>query len=392
MAASLKTMPGDGLAIKARGNGVAGAGKGAIFSIGSPDPSVMEQTGLHEGFSDWNELLRLGQRFMEKFTTLLPEVLEDRDPESVHKVRVVCRRLEQILWLIYAKPQPAYARKLRKRIKRCRQMLGDLADCDILMKMANRSLARAPASGAAAWHTLAQFIQQRREKILPRVVGKVSQIEFSTPYARLRRGLKKNGVRPHVYHDGKFQKLTPEKAEKLIQQRIVDSLAHLWRDFESLVEESHDDPCEQVIHGLRIATKRLRHMVEIMKNLGTPGASEVLPALRALQKALGRWHDMEVLEQVTSELLVQKKFVRDHLELAIEIEQLFLRNREIKRSSEEKFRLMTVNSRDYREIKTWVAENLPGRFLRGSAAGNHAPSVAAPLGVGSIAVNGNGRR
>jgi hypothetical protein len=81
-----------------------------------------------------------------------------------------------------------------------------------------------------------------------------------------------------------------------------------------------------------------------------------------------------VLEQMTSNLLVQKKFVRNHLQLAVEIEELFLRNREIKRSAEEKFRRMMPNSPDYRQVKRWVRDNIPRMNV---------PPSASPSGSGN---------
>jgi CHAD domain-containing protein len=222
-------------------------------------------------------------------------------------------------------------------------------------------MAQDPSQDAAAWKAVAQFIQQRRAKMVPRILQKLVQIEFASPCDKLQRDLEENGACRRVYCDGKFQKLTPEKADRIVQQRVVHSLAHLWRNFESLVEESREDPCEQVIHGVRIATKRLRNLVEVMKKLGISGSAETLVRLRDLQRAIGEWHDLEVLEHVTSEMLVRRKFVRDHLELAVQIEQIFLRHREIKKSSEEKFRRMTANLHDYQEIKRWVAGKLASR-------------------------------
>ncbi|MBZ5523116.1 MAG: CHAD domain-containing protein [Acidobacteriia bacterium] len=365
MIASVKDMPDEGLGIKTHINGAGGNGEAVTPPLDSALPRQMTDSGVLDHSRGWNELLRLGDRYMQKFIGLLPIVLEDKDPGAAHKIRVASRRLEQILSLIYSKPLPAYARKLRRGAKRSRHLLGDLADCDVLLSMAERSLAHDPPRDVAAWKAVAHFLQQRRAKTSGPVLQKLRQVDFATPCARFQRDLEDNGVRLRVHCNGKIQALTPGKAEQIVQQRILHSLAHLWREFESIVEESHEDPCEKVIHGVRIATKRLRNLVEVMKKLGISGSAETLVLLRELQRAIGEWHDMEVLEHVTSKMLVHKKFVRDHLELAVEIEQLFLRNREIKRTSEEKFRRVTMNSHDYQEIKRWVLSKLPSRAQPG---------------------------
>lgn len=357
MAMQRKKISADRRMLNVHGKSRLSRAKQPAFSGDSPGPQLVTQSPAD--VSQWNELLKLGQRFTDKFISLLPLVLEDKEASAVRKLRIVTRRLELMLSLIYGKPSPRYARKLRARIKRSRRVLSELADCDVLLKIAQASLAQTPAEGKAAWETVIRFIQKRRMKIVPKSLAKVSRIEFSAPCSKVLRDFQENGCHPRVYSDGKLQELTPEEADELVQQRILRTLARLWRDFESIVEESRESSREQVIHGVRIATKRLRYLVEVMKNLDVPRSQYVLSHLRELQRTIGEWHDMEVLEQMTSNLLVQKKFVRNHLELAVEIEELFLRNREIKRSAEEKFRLMMPRSPDYREIKSWVQSKIP---------------------------------
>jgi CHAD domain-containing protein len=360
MASALKIMPQPQFGGQVHCNG-SGGEQPFTFLPAGPVPQVVSEGASPEYYWGWNEILKLGLRYMRKFTNLLQLVLEDKDPDAVRKMRMASRRLEQILLLIYSKPLPAHARKLRTKAKRCRQLLSDLSDCDVLLTMAGKALARNPSTHLAAWKAVAQFIERRRTRIGPRILQKLLLIEFASPGSKLQKDLEASAASRRVYSDGKFQKLTSEKADKVVQQRIAHSLAHLWREFEFVIEESREDPCEQVIHGIRIATKRLYCLVDVMKKLGTPGSEEALVRLHELQHAIGEWHDLEVLEHVTSELLLDKKFFRDHLELSVQIEQLFLRNREIKKSSEEKFRRMTAKSSDYRGIKSWVAIQLSGR-------------------------------
>lgn len=346
-----------------RGKKLAATGKNLAASVKPQPAHVPTQLRNSKGVSQWNEVLRLGQRFTDKFTSLLALVLENKDPGAVRKLRIVIRRLELILHLIYGKSSPPYARKLRGRIKRCRRVLSELADCDVLLKIAESALSQTPASDVAAWQTVIRFVEKRRARISTRSLAKIGRIEFSTACSKLQRHLQENEGNARVYCNGELQQLTPEEADIIVQQRMLGSLARLWHDFESLVEQWRDDSREKVIHRVRIATKRLRHLVEVMTKLDA-GSQEVLVRLRELQRAIGEWHDMEVLERLTSDLLVQKKFIRKHLELAVEIEELFLRNREIKRSSEERFRRLMPDSPDYRRIKSWVRSNLPSNVSR----------------------------
>ena len=364
MASALKTMPDPQFRVQVHSDGLDEDGQDSGPPLAAALPQLVTQTSLPEQYWGWNELLRLGLRYMRKFMNLLQQVLEDKDPDAVRKMRMASRRLEQILSLIYSKPLPAHARKLRTKAKRCRQLLSDLGDCNILLAIVDKALAHCPPAELAAWKAVAQFIQQRRTRIAPRILQKLLLIEFASPGSKLQQDLEESAASRRVYCDGKFQKLTAQKADRIVQQRIMHSLEHLWREFEFVIEESREDPCEQVIHGIRIATKRLYCLVDVMKKLGIPGSEEALVRLHELQRAIGQWHDLEVLEHVTSELLLHKKFFRDHLDLAVQIEQLFLRNREIKKKSEERFRRMTADSTDYRGIKSWVATQIPLRNKR----------------------------
>src|SRR5579864_3915924 len=171
MASALKIMPQPQFRVPVRGNG---SGSELPYTLLPAEtvPHLAAGAVLPEHYWGWNELLKLGLRYMRKFTNLLQLVLEDedKDPDAVRKMRMASQRLEQILLLIYSKPLPAHARKLRTKAKRCRQLLSDLGDCNVLLAMAGRALARNPSADVAAWKAVAEFIARRRTRIAPRIL------------------------------------------------------------------------------------------------------------------------------------------------------------------------------------------------------------------------------
>jgi len=86
-----------------------------------------------------------------------------------------------------------------------------------------------------------------------------------------------------------------------------------------------------------------------------PGSADALAWLRQLQKHLGDWHDLEVLEQMMIEMLARPEFLREHLTLAMEVEKLILRNRENKVGFEEKYSRMSRESVEMRRLKDWIS-------------------------------------
>src|SRR5579864_7327982 len=89
---------------------------------------------------EWTKLRKIALRQMDKFIDLLPVVLRNEDLTAVNRMRVTCRRLEEILDLIYVKPRPGHIKKLRRRLKLCRHTLGKLRNCDALLEVANNAI------------------------------------------------------------------------------------------------------------------------------------------------------------------------------------------------------------------------------------------------------------
>src|SRR5881296_1043925 len=88
------------------------------------------------------------------------------------------------------------------------------------------------------------------------------------------------------------------------------------------------EPRAPVVHGVRIAAKRLRYLIEVFEEFKVAGSAEALAWLRCLQQHLGDWHDFEVLEELMIEMVARPAFLRDHLELALGVEKLILKNRD----------------------------------------------------------------
>ena len=119
---------------------------------GIPDRRLQSSAGKPESW-EWTKLRKIALRQMERFIDLFPLVLRNEDLTAVNRMRITCRRLEQILERVYAKPRPRHIKKLRRRLKLCRCTLGKLRDCDALLAVAERSMA-AKQLNNDAWQVL----------------------------------------------------------------------------------------------------------------------------------------------------------------------------------------------------------------------------------------------
>jgi CHAD domain-containing protein len=305
-------------------------------------------------FWEWTKLRKLALRQMDKFIDLVPVVLRDEDMTAVNRMRVYCRRLEEVLDLIYVKPRPRHIRKLRRRLKLCRRTLGELRDYDALLAAADNSIAmRSPDS--EVWHALKEHLQSVRARTATKTLEKLGRVNLSVPYLRLKRDFALGPEETANTVNGKGTEMHPQVA--VIYARIVRSLDRHWRDFADAVERSHRDPCENAIHGMRIAAKRLRYLAEVMNKLHIAGTVDTLSWVKTLQRTIGIWRDLEIMERTLGEVAQGKAF-RAGTVLAAQVDHVIRHNREIKQASTRRFFQMTRHSRDYQQMKHWVSDVL----------------------------------
>jgi CHAD domain-containing protein len=302
----------------------------------------------------WAKVRKIALRQMDKFIDLLPPVLRHEDLTAVNEMRVSCRRLEEILDLIYGKPRPGHIKKLRRRLQLCRRTLGELRNCDALLAVADNAVAtRRPETDA--WKALSEYLRPLRARTAVVTLEKLGRLNLATPYLHIKRDFDLSTER-RLNHGITKERSQAETA--IVYQRIVNSLASRWREFAVAVERSHDDPCEHVIHRMRIAAKRLRYLTEVMGKLHIAGSTETLNWLKSLQGTIGVWHDLEIMERMLREIVAHRKsFKVEHL-TAEHITRLIHHNSLIKKKSADMFFQMTRRSDHYLQVKHWVSEVL----------------------------------
>ncbi len=303
---------------------------------------------------EWATVRRLAFKQLNRFMALEPKVLRGEEPDALHDMRVASRRLQQILDLIYPKPRPHAVRSLRKKIQRSRRCLSEVRNCDVLIAHVERDLASKRATRREARQALLQFLHERRADNFERALKKLGKINLAVFYVEMRRALSEemSAAAPpsHHPHAGVAEELTPA----LLCNRLGESLATVWQEFEAKQALSLDNPQPAVVHGARIATKRLRYLIEVVDAFAVPGSRENLTWLRSLQRLLGEWHDLEVLEQAMIAMVARPDFLREHLDLAMGVEKLILRNRAAKVKMQEKYFRKVLDSPESPRLKEWV--------------------------------------
>lgn len=345
--------------------------KVASTTLGSPVASeyAPAQEGAASAKTQWQEavLRELALRQINRLMSLEPKVLSEEDAKAIHDVRVATRRLQQIIDLIYKSPRSQEIRKLRRKIKRCRRVLGDIRNYDVLLQHTEKALRRKRGAGREAWEAVKEYLIERRAEIIPKALRRMSKINLSAVCVQLKHHLAQDSLSAQVAAPSRVVALPGEQESDLIHQRAAQSLIKLWNDFEAAVMNSHQTLHAPVIHRVRIAAKRLRYLTEVIDQFDVAGTVEVLKWLRGLQQELGDWHDVEVLEEVTIEMVARPGFLREHLDLAMKVGKLIQRNRSIKKKLEQKYIHMTGESSEYRHMKETVRHML--EFSSNASAG-----------------------
>lgn len=316
-------------------------------------PEKRDHAAAPEG--EWVKIRKLAVRQLERFMSLEPKVLRGDDPGAIHDMRVASRRLQQVIDLLYPPPAGSEIRKLRRVIRRCRRSLSEVRNCDVLLKSVSARLARKRVARREVWAAIETYLHQRRTKNFEKALRKISKMNMAAFYVQLKGHLTVNGNKrhatPHHIPHASIQGPTPAQ----FYERYGGTLERVAQAFENQIEQSFADPRATVVHEARIATKRIRYVIEVIREVGVPGSDEWLGWLRQLQRHLGEWHDLEVLEQVMIEMVARPEFLRDQLPLAMGVEKVILRNRAAKKILEERYLLMARDSSELRRLKEWVA-------------------------------------
>ncbi|MEJ2009132.1 MAG: CHAD domain-containing protein [Acidobacteriota bacterium] len=322
---------------------------------GQPPEEVRQEGAAVSLAPEWERVCKLAIKQLDRCVSLEPKVLHGDDPDAIHDLRVATRRLQQVLDLLFPAPHSGEIRKLRRRLRRCRRSLSEVRNYDVLLDRVNAALARKRTARRAAWESISGYLKESRSTGLDKALRKLTRANLPALYVRLKECLPVEGnpllaAGGNSHHLCAGQDLTAEQ----FYARISEGLKAVWGAFEQEVVQSRRDSDPAVLHRTRIAAKRVRYLIEVVNAFEVPGSKEALVWLRSLQRQLGNWHDLVVFEEAVIGMIAAPTFLRDRLELAMDVERLILRNRALKAKLEKKYREMTTDRTGFFKTKGWV--------------------------------------
>ena len=207
------------------------------------------------------------------------------DVTSIHQARVATRRLREALPLV---ARGSSGRKLARIVRRLTRTLGPVRELDVALLTLNELAGTrdVPRSGVAV---LQQSIRQERARLHVDMRRTIDRCDLQKLSQKLLVAAQKHdqaGPRPRG---------TDSKQLTAARSRAARRAERLGASIENAAAIYLPDR----LHEVRIAVKKLRYAMEIVRELSGSRATVRIMTLNRAQDLLGRIHDLEVLIQRT---------------------------------------------------------------------------------------------
>lgn len=239
--------------------------------------------------------------------TRMLNVARQGDVHGVHQARVATRRLRETLPLVAS---GARGRKLGRAMRRLTRSLGPVRELDVAFQMLD-DLAASRDVPRAAVVCLQRTIRDERARLQRHLIKAVARCDLDK--------LARRSVAAARKQDAAAKKEGPAGRTRQLAAARVRAAVRAER-----VRDAIDNAAviylPDRLHDVRIAIKKLRYSMEIVRELSGSRAMARITALKKAQDLLGRMHDFEVL--ITRARGVQASGQAPNLQLSSDLDRL----------------------------------------------------------------------
>lgn len=201
------------------------------------------------------------------------------DADLLHQARVATRRLRERLPL--ALPGSS-RRKLVRKMRRLARALGPAREIDVALRTLDElDFAKEVPPSAVA--KLKQLLRQERQRLYADMSSEVARVDID----KLHRRAVAAAREAHSARDG-------ARGSKTVAEARARAARHAVR-LRSAIDHAAALYLPDRLHDVRIAVKKLRYALEMVRELTASRAVARIATLRQGQDLLGRMHDLEVL-------------------------------------------------------------------------------------------------
>ncbi|MGH9254626.1 MAG: CHAD domain-containing protein [Vicinamibacterales bacterium] len=200
------------------------------------------------------------------------------DAHRLHEARVATRRLRERLPLVLP---GSSRRKLVRKVRRLSRALGPARQLDVALQMLDE-LSEAGDVPAVAIAKLRQLLSRERQRLYADMSSEVARIDVDKLRRRAVAAARKAQYVTAAARDGNVVAAQKRAARRAVRLRAaIDNAAGLYLPGR--------------LHDVRIAVKKLRYALELVRELSGSRAVATIATLKGAQDLLGRVHDLEVL-------------------------------------------------------------------------------------------------
>lgn len=226
---------------------------------------------------------RVAIGYVDEASEAASKLLAGSDPESLHDLRVALRRLRSIVRFFEDELEESLKKRPSKRVRAIARATGDARDAEVQLAWIEGQLGRHDWTERAGARWWAAALSERKEKayeqlkdvLVPELVHLLPKLKSDLGHFREERSLVGDRI-PSRFGERIARHLRAETA------RLSAALASV-----RTIED------EAIAHEARIHGKRIRYLVEPLKN-ELEEAREGARALRVLQERLGTLNDLAV--------------------------------------------------------------------------------------------------
>jgi CHAD domain-containing protein len=208
------------------------------------------------------------------------------DDIGVHQARVASRRLREAVPIISDGLHGSKAGKAGKKIRRLTQALGTVRELDVTLAIIEELAARPGIPKTALADVRAHVIAEREER---RTVmhERLQQVNVEKLQRRL------ESVREAVAASSPDHTWRSALAHRLVTRA---------RRLDKAMDDAGQIYAPEALHQVRIAAKKLRYVLEIADESRAASCASDLRLIKRVQDALGRLHDLQVLQHHIAEV------------------------------------------------------------------------------------------
>ncbi len=252
------------------------------------------------------------QKHFQKVIKHEADVLEDREPEDLHQMRVGMRRLRSAITGFAPAldlPKPAQEKKIGK----IGRHLGTLRDLDVLREaLENHYKPALPSKEQKFLKTALVQVDKQRQQALEDVKETLEHQRYHS----LKQSLKKWLRQPNYHEIAQMpiqevlpDLLLPELSKLLLHPGWLVGAEVKEGEIDILKERSPEIVEQQlaeqgpVLHSLRKETKRIRYQMEVFADFYGESYEAYLKDVKAIQEILGQIQDSFVLAEFLRDAL-----------------------------------------------------------------------------------------